>query len=327
MFRFFCLVLIVTEVLTSQYTLLDQDYHDLDQAPQIYKQFLQKYNKESSSTRYEIFKENLRKINEYNEKSSQNSYGINHFTDLTFEEISECYLGFNGNFTSDNVIEYKPSGIQLPTEIDWRNQGYVTEVKHQLQCGSCFAFSAVGSIEGQYAKAHGTTAFSLSNQQAFDCSSAQNCKTGGIPHEVFQNLAGQGGSMREADYPYEGRKNQCRTDKSKIAVTVTGGSQLQVNDEYSLQDALANYGPLSISICVNDEVTKRRGSRIFTPTTSCPHNNHAVLLVGYGKEGESDFWIIKNSWGLNWAEQGYVRLIRGQRALNIGLYAALPTVA
>ncbi|CAF4871387.1 unnamed protein product [Pieris macdunnoughi] len=327
MFRLFCLVLIVTEVLTSEYSLLDQDYYDLDQAPEIYKQFLQKYNKESSSDRFEIFKENLRKINKYKENSSQNSYGINHFTDLTFEEMSECYLGFNGNFTSGDVIEYKPSGEKLPTELDWRTNGYVTEVKDQMNCGSCFAFSAVGNIEGQYAKAHSTTAISLSNQQAFDCSSTPDCKQGGVPHNVFLALAQQGGSMTEADYPYEQVKGQCRTDKSKIAVTVTGGSQLGVNDEDSLQDALANYGPLSIAICSNDQLKQQRGNSIFTPTVSCPSNNHAVLLVGYGKDGETEFWIIKNSWGVSWADQGYIRLIKGRQALNIGSYAALATVA
>ncbi|CAH3846944.1 ervatamin-B-like [Pieris brassicae] len=327
MFRFFYLVLIVTEVITSEYSLLDQDNYDLDQAPEIYKQFLQKFNKESSSSRFEIFKENLRKINEYNENNSQNSYGINHFTDLTFEEISECYFGFNGNFTSDNVIEHKPSGLQLPSDLDWRNQGYVTEVKNQMTCGSCFAFSAVGNIEGQYAKAHSTTAISLSDQQAFDCSSAQDCKTGGFPHQVFQALAEQGGSMTEADYPYENTKGQCRTDKSKIAVTVTGGSELGVNDEDSLKDALANYGPLSITICANAEFTNQKGNGVFIPTLPCPYSNHAVLLVGYGNDGVSDFWIIKNSWGTTWADQGYIRLIRGQRALNIGSYAALATVA
>lgn len=149
MSRSFYLFLFATQVLASDYFLLDQDYYDLDQADVIYKEFRRKFNKEpeigrEGVNRFEIFKNNLKKINEYNKKSGTNLNGVNQFTDLTFEEFSKCYLGFNGNSTNEDVVQYKPSGKTHPPTLDWRQQGYVTEVKNQQECGSCFAFSAIG---------------------------------------------------------------------------------------------------------------------------------------------------------------------------------------
>ncbi|CAK1549630.1 unnamed protein product [Leptosia nina] len=331
MLRVLYLVLIATEVLTSDYTLLNADYYNLDQAGEIFDQFLIKYNKKyedriTATKRFETFKENLKKINEWNKEGDTTIHGVNEFTDMTFDEFSKCYLGFNGKLVSKDAVKYEPSGIEAPASMDWRSYGYVTEVKSQQSCGSCFAFSAIGNIEGQYAKAHGARAFSLSNQQAFDCSSAANCETGGLPHEVFQALTTQGGSMREQDYPYEAVKGQCRTDRSKIAVKVTGGQQLGVAGEDGLKDAVASYGPLSIAICADAELQTLRGGQVYKPKQPCNTANHAVLLVGYGNEGGADFWLIKNSWGYSFGDQGYFRLIRGQMALAVGSYVATSTV-
>ncbi|XP_045511041.1 cathepsin L-like proteinase [Colias croceus] len=252
-------------------------------------------------------------------------FGINAFTDLTFEEFSQFYLGFNTKNISGDGIVYKPTGIEALDTLDWRDSGYVSSVKYQKSCGSCFVFSAIGNIEGQYAKNHNTQAFSLSVQQGLDCVSQGNCERGGFTHDVYQALADQGGSMREEDYPYENEKAQCRTQKDKIAVKVTGGSQISVSDEDDLKEALASHGPLSASVCVDDQFKAYTGG-VFRPSSPCNQHNHATLLVGYGNDGHDNYWIIKNSWDTIWGEQGYIRLVRGESACAIGSYVACSTV-
>ncbi|CAG4972964.1 unnamed protein product [Colias eurytheme] len=250
-------------------------------------------------------------------------FGINAFTDLTFEEFSKFYLGFNANNITGEGTVYKPTGIEAPDTLDWRDSGYVSPVKNQQSCGSCYAFSAIGNI-GQYAKNHNTQAFSLSVQQGLDCESQGSCH-GGLSHYVFKALAEQGGSMREEDYPYEDAKGQCRTQKDKIAVKVTGGDQLFVSGEDDLKEAVASHGPLSIAICTDSQFHAYVGG-VYRPSTPCMQYNHATLLVGYGNDGRDNYWLIKNSWGADWGEQGYIKLVRGESACAIGNYVACSTV-
>ncbi|XP_038218623.1 procathepsin L-like [Zerene cesonia] len=331
MFLLLCILsTLASEVFTSDYSLLDQDYYDLNNAKAIFNQFIQKYEKEYDDRidyHFEVFKQNLQNINKWNKEKGTKMFGINAFTDLTFEEFSRFYLGFNAKNISSDGIVYKPSGIEAPDSLDWRDSGYVSPVKNQENCGSCFAFSATGNVEGQYAKNHNTQAISLSVQQSLDCESQGNCIDGGFPHNVFQALAEQGGSMREEDYPYEGVKGQCRTQRDKIVAKVTGGSQLGVSGEDDLKEALASHGPLSISVCVDNQFKAYNGG-VFKPSTPCYQSNHAVLLVGYGNEGSTKYWLIKNSWGKQWGDQGYFRLVMGQRACGIGvIYTACAKVA
>ncbi|CAG4972955.1 unnamed protein product [Colias eurytheme] len=331
MFSIICvLTVFAAEVLTSEFDLLDQDYYDLNNAEAIFEQFNRKFNKDNendkSDYRFEVFKQNLAKINELNEKSNVKSYGITQFTDLTFKEFSDYYLGIRGNITYENAVKYVPSGLKGPDSLDYRKIGYVTEIKDQKRCGSCYAFSSIGNIEGQYAKVHNTKAISLSEQQIVDCDRTSHGCYGGWPHNVFNSLAAEGGSMREEEYPYAGVQGQCRVDGSRIAARVTGGQQLQISDEAGLKDALVQYGPLSVVIGVNREFMLLRGKSVFKPMTSCQEGPHAVLLIGYGNDGIDDYWLLKNSWGTTWGDQGYYRMVMGQHACNIGDYAASATV-
>ncbi|CAG4972972.1 unnamed protein product [Colias eurytheme] len=323
---FVALFTFVTGVFTSEFNLLDQTYYDLNNAKEIFGQFIVKFEKEydeRNEYRFEVFKENLEKVNKWNTQGI-GRFGINQFSDMTFEEFSQTYLCFNGNVSMDDGVEFKSTGIEAPASVDWRNNGYVTSVKDQSPCGSCYCFSAIGDIEGQYAKNHNTQAFSLSPQQGLDCETTGTCQ-GGWPHKVMQALANEGGSMREEDYPYEGAKAQCRTQRNKIAVTVTGGNQVFVSSEDELKETVANHGPTSIAICANDEFQSYMGG-VYSPRNGCSNINHAVLAVGYGNDGTNDYWIIKNQWGTQWGEQGYMRLVMGQRASGITNYVATSIV-
>ncbi|CAK1549628.1 unnamed protein product [Leptosia nina] len=316
------IVLAVTsEVLSSDFNLLDQDYYDINNAEEIYEQFIQKYNKEyyeeeRSAYRFEVFVDNLKKINELNKNSDSARFGVTQFTDLTFDEFRDSYLTFS-DFTYGEGVVYEPKGLKCPKSLDYRIFGYVTPVKDQGTCGSCYVFSAIGDIEGQYAKKN-HTAVRLSEQQALDCGDNKGCD-GGMPHEVFQSLATQGGSILEKVYPYEGMKSKCRPKGDK-KVLVTGGLQLLISNEEDLKEALVNYGPLSIGIYMNPDLQVHTGG--LFKTSSCGVWGHAALLVGYGNDGKDDYWLIKNSWGKVWGDEGYLRLQRGKGMCGIGRYVA-----
>ncbi|OWR55820.1 putative Cathepsin L [Danaus plexippus plexippus] len=222
-----------------------------------------------------------------------------------------------------SLKKYEPKGF-APASLDYRSYGWVTEIKDQRHCNTCYIFSAIGAIEGQHAKLHGNLV-SLSEQQELDCESGDGCKTGGFPHEAMNVLAQQGGSMSEEKYPYEEGKGQCRTDKSKIVVKVTGGSQLTVSSEDDLKDALANNGPLSIALFICREFQHYTGG-IFVHNCQ-GDDGHAVVLVGYDSADGQEYWIIKNSWATVWGEQGYMRMKLGSSLCQIGYYIALASVA
>lgn len=138
---------LVSEVMTSEYYLLDQDYYDLSNARAIYDQFILKYGdkleKEKSYFRFNIFKENLEKINKWNKESDSAKFGVNQFTDLTPEEL-KMFMGVRGNSSIGNLEVYKPKGLKGPDNLDYRQNGYVTPIKNQGRCGSCYAFAAIG---------------------------------------------------------------------------------------------------------------------------------------------------------------------------------------
>ncbi|CAG4972976.1 unnamed protein product [Colias eurytheme] len=322
-----CLVSCAITSVFANFDLLDQKYYDLDQAEEIFQQFIEKYDKlyegNEYNTRFEIFKESLKEINELNEEDDDATFRVTSLSDISEEELLNVYTGVSGNMTTE---EYDfESYVEAPEELDYRKNGYVTDVKNQKQCGSCYVFSAIGNIEGQYAKKHGKL-LDLSEQQGLDCDKADHGCRGGHVHHVFNALKRQGGSMLQQDYPYKAVQGQCSTKRDKVAVKVVGGGRLRVRGEEALKKALANHGPLSVYMFTAPEM-RNLGKGVFKPRR-CDSGLHAVTLIGYGKEGSTNYWLIKNSWGKQWGDQGHFRLVMGQRACGIGLiYTACAKVA
>ncbi|XP_063619631.1 procathepsin L-like [Cydia splendana] len=301
----------------------------MEDAENLFDDFLQEhkkvYNRREYNERLAIFKKTLKHINEQNEKFPDTVFAINHFADLKPHEL-ECYRGFklpkDINLTKVEITEGLGSA---PESFDWRQQNKVTHVKDQGQCGSCYIFSAVGDIEGQYAIKHGQLV-SLSEEQALDCLTVGSC-FGGDSHEVMQELAKRPMKLeREDNYPYtEPPKRDCHHDPSKGVVQCTSGKKLSIMDEEQLKTQLHKRGPMSIALNAADFDYYTKG--ILIPNVCKGQDpNHGVLLVGYGEENGKKFWIIKNSWG-QWGEDGYVRMLRGVNACGIGTYIAESTVA
>ncbi|KAF7670190.1 hypothetical protein LDENG_00062520 [Lucifuga dentata] len=234
--------------------------------------------------------------------------GMTYFADLENEEyrrlISQGCLGsFNSSLPRRGSTFFRlPEGVDLPDTVDWRDKGYVTDVKDQKQCGSCWAFSATGSLEGQHFRKTGKLV-SLSEQQLVDCSGAfgnMGC-SGGLMDQAFDYVKANGGIDTEESYPYEAWDGKCRYDPANIGATCTGYVDVKSGDEEALKEAVVTIGPVSVAIDAGHMSFQLYTSGVYDePECSSEDLDHGVLAVGYGTENRQDYWLVKNSWGLSW---------------------------
>uniref|UniRef100_A0A7N9AKK9 Cathepsin 12 n=1 Tax=Mastacembelus armatus TaxID=205130 RepID=A0A7N9AKK9_9TELE len=211
--------------------------------------------------------------------------------------------------------------------VDYRNMGYVTEVKDQGFCGSCWAFSTTGAIEGQMYKRTGQLV-SLSEQNLVDCSRPYGtfgCN-GAWMANAFDYVINNGLQSTNT-YPYTSVDTQpCYYDSTLAVAHITDYRFIPKGDEQALADAVATIGPITVAIDADHASFLFYSSGIYDEPSCNPNNlSHAVLLVGYGSEAGQDYWIIKNSWGTSWGEGGYMRMIRdGRNTCGIASYALYP---
>jgi Papain family cysteine protease/Cathepsin propeptide inhibitor domain (I29) len=266
------------------------------------------------------FEANAHFIAEHNSRYDNVRLALNEFADFTFEEFAQTRLGVDVSLKSEKPHDgllgtFRYADAQTPSEVDWVAKGAVTGVKNQGQCGSCWAFSTTGSIEGVNFLDTGVLK-PISEQELVDCDkSHDNGCGGGLMDNAFQYVLDNGGLDSERDYSYWGAfPSFCNRRKQgdRHVVDITGFEDVPHGDEDALARAAANQ-PVSVAICANNALMFYH-SGVFD-AECCDGLNHGVLLVGYGTadadEGGSDFWKVKNSWGLGWGEQGYFRLKRG----------------
>jgi len=205
----------------------------------------------------------------------------------------------------------------VPSSIDWRDYGYVTEVGNQESCGSCWAFSTVGVVEGQHKNSTGTLV-TLSEQQLVDCDGSDYACMGGSQNTAMRYLI-SAGSISEADYPYTGARGICQAKGKPITATISTYTDLPFGNEETLMEATASVGPISIAIdASNYSFQLYSGGVYYEPRCSSYHLDHAMLLVGYGNSNGYDMWQVKNSWGTEWGMDGYVMMARN-RHNNCGI--------
>ncbi|XP_021923638.1 uncharacterized protein LOC110831681 isoform X2 [Zootermopsis nevadensis] len=301
----------------------------------LFDEFVNKHNKHYQSEaeykrRFHIFKANMKKVERLRRtEQGTAAYGATQFADLTPKEFKKYHLGLNRKLKVSNDIplqEAKIPDVTLPKEFDWRNFSVVTEVKNQGSCGSCWAFSVTGNIEGQWALKKGKL-FSLSEQELVDCDNLDDGCNGGLPENAYKAIESLGGLETEKDYPYEGEDEKCHFKKSDVKVTVQGALNITKNETKMAQWLYKN-GPISIGINAN-AMQFYMGGVSHPWKFLCDRENldHGVLIVGFGVhtypmfQKVLPFWIIKNSWGANWGEQGYYRVYRGDGTCGVNQMA------
>ncbi|XP_026726729.1 uncharacterized protein LOC113493107 [Trichoplusia ni] len=299
--------------------------YNIEDAEQHFENFIREHNREyahehEKHSRFQIFKENLEKILQLNEKHKTSAFGITQFMDLTVEEFRSMYMGLNvADYKSD--CPYKTDAdipdSDAPESFDWRDHNGVTPVKNQLTCGSCYAFSSIGNIESQYLIKN-KQALDLSEQQVVDCDRRNGGCSGGMMSSVFRSIIEAGGIASEGDYPYIGGEGNCAFDASKVAVKLAGCHSYNLTSQEKVKQLLHQYGPISIAIKADSLMLVDENNVI--PDSVCDQGsvNHAVLLVGYGTEGEPH-WIVKNSWGTKKTDDGYFKMQRGENAQSCGM--------
>jgi C1A family cysteine protease len=268
------------------------------------------YAAEEEAIRKVVFEANIAKARMMNAMKDGAEYGLSKFADLTEDEFKNL-LGFKADkeMFETQVAADLPLK-DTPTEWDWTTKGAVTPVKNQGMCGSCWAFSTTGDIEGAWFLSKGKLQ-SLSEQQLVSCddNGDQGCN-GGLPSNAFAWVIKNGGLEAESSYPYEGVTDACKQDKSKDIVTISSWEKVSTNED-QIAAYLAQNGPLSIGINAANLQLYMGG--ISDPFFCSPKKiDHGVLIVGYGEENGKKFWKIKNSWGEGWGEKGYFRIIRGK---------------
>jgi len=245
---------------------------------------------------------------------------MNMFADLTLAEFKQLYLMPQFNATEIpqlNVVKTEGT-FDLGAQVDWRGKGAVTGVKNQGQCGSCWAFSTTGSVEGVHAIKTGKLV-SLSEQQLVDCSRSYGnygCN-GGLMDNAFKYIIAVKGLDTEASYGYSAKDGTCRFNPANVGATISSYRDVGRGSESGLQGAVTGQ-PVSVAIDASHSSFQLYHSGIYyEPSCSASNLDHGVLAVGYGNEG-GNYWIVKNSWGTGWGQSGYIQMAK-DRSNNCGI--------
>jgi cathepsin L len=295
------------------------------------QEFGLKYQKGTQewSNRKQIFLQELARVVSHNANSNVAwKENVNHMSAMTATEKQAFYgrskavsqaqperLPHQEDFPA-NYVQFPVSA--LPESVDWRKQGVATAVKDQGHCGSCWAFSSTAALESHVAIATGQL-FDLSPQQIAacapnpnSCGGSGNCN-GATSELAFDYVAGSKGVTESFQYPYTeyfGVESACAVPSMSLPKAhIRGFIQLATNNYQQLLNAVAREGPVVVS--VDASTWHSYDSGIFNGCNQVnPDINHAVVLMGYGEDNGTKYWLIRNSWSASWGEDGYIRLLR-----------------
>ncbi len=294
-------------------------------------QYKRIYSEEHESDRFLIFTQNFEKIKKFNEASNSVRLALNKYADISSKEFKDLYAGCaftdSINKTQSNMNDQFLSVKDLPESVDWRDLGIVTPAKNQGKCGSCWSFAAVGALEGYYALRIDNLE-SFSEQQILDCSGLPNqgCQ-GGYP-ELALEYASKYGLEVESDYPYVEQKSTCKYQVYLSKKINIGYGFVPPYSKNALKASIA-FTPTSVAVEADENVFQFYHSGVIG--VGCgPLVDHAVLAVGYKIIDNTEAYVVKNSWGEDWGQNGYVyistdsSLNSGRGACGILSYSVFP---
>ena len=275
-----------------------------------------------------IFNRNIGSIKSNNELS-ENKQFITKFSHLTYNELIKLHTGDDND---KEIIEKRKPGttkkrqLVLPKSFDWRAiAGAVRPVKNQGLCGSCWAFATTAAIETRHFLDTGNSV-DLSEQQILDCTypNRNGCGGGWYLNAYRKNLK----QTTLKSYPYTGKGNEaCKIPPSIEYVSSISGFNNNIRGEVAMKEALLSQGSLSVRMHVQEtpSFVHYDFNKVYQYNGCDIKPNHVVVITGYGEDEDgTKFWIVKNSWGTNWALQGYFRILRGANMCGIEDWPAYP---
>lgn len=226
----------------------------------------------------------------------------------------------------------KSAKVKVPRAIDWRRRGAVSRVKFQgANCSSCWAFVATGALEAQNFRKTGKLV-PLSEQNLIDCSNAygnRGCNYGWA-YKAFDYIRDIGGIESEKNYPYVMKKGKCKFSLKRVAARSRSYVAIPNKNEKKLTEAIGTIGPVAAQIDSSPDTFQHyAGGIYYEPKCDEDKTDHAVLIVGYGRDNKRkiDFYIVKNTWGPDWGEKGYIRMIRNRNnSCGIASFGFYPTL-
>ncbi|OCT69033.1 procathepsin L [Xenopus laevis] len=273
---------------------------------------------EEEHARRTIWEETLNFIRVHNLEYSLGLHtydvGMNHLGDMTGEEVAATMTGNTDHSLANmNDVPHELLRTKTPASIDWRSKGCVTPVRRQGSCGSCYAFASVGALECQWKMKTGTLVI-FSPQNLVDCSymyGNNGCK-GGTSNSSFTYMK-KYGVMEESDYPYKAKEGQCKNKEPSNVGLIKDFQRLPARNETILKKAVGTIGPVYVDIDASHQGFRMYKSGIYyDPYCSTKTLNHAVLVVGYSIENGQYYWLVKNSWGEDYGDKGYIKMARNR---------------
>jgi cathepsin F len=317
-------------------------FADVDPDQDHFENFITKHGKEyknnaEKALRFARFKKNLGIMNAMKLRNIKHQVGITKHMDLSPQEFEDQLLGFvDENDTTQSVNNVGLTKISsflqlairgrsrsqayiLPTRFDWRDSGAVSPIRDQQSCGGCWSFSTASNIESMYLIKY-KTQYDLSEQNMLNCDPLNKGCAGGSMVNALKELISEGGATTEQAVPYLNTQTTCSTVLMPRPGVVKSYLKLGTTDEDQIALALYQNGPLAVALYAN--LLQYYVGGIFDDPNCSTAMNHAVNLVGYGvdTDGVTVYWIVRNSWGLNWGENGYFRIARRKGMCGINKY-------